>query len=105
MTDGALGLALGAVAGCVLGAAFYAGLWLTVRRVTTARSPRAALLLSFGVRSVLVGAAFVLIARQGALPLLGALVGFVGARPLVTWAVTGRPRAGHGAGSEDGGRA
>ena len=29
MTDGALGLALGAVAGCVLGAAFYAGLWLT----------------------------------------------------------------------------
>lgn len=88
MTDALLPLGLGALAGLALGAAYFTGLWLTVRRVANRSGPRTWLLVSFALRTVLTLAVFVLLARQGAYPLLGALLGFIAARPLVTRFVT-----------------
>ncbi len=88
MTDVVLPLGLGVLAGLALGAAYFIGLWLTVRRVANRNGPRTLLLVSFVVRSVVTLGVFVLLARQGAYPLLGALLGFIAARPVVTRLVT-----------------
>lgn len=83
-------LLLGALAGLGLGSAFYFGLWATLRRAGRATRPWAWIVGSFVLRAVVVGAAFLLLARAGPWLAVGALVAFVAARPLVTHAVAAR---------------
>ena len=80
-----LTLLLAGVAGLLLGAFFFGGLWWTVRK--GASSQRSALWFfgSFVLRTSLVLAGFYLVGRADWQPLLACLLGFVMARPLVTW--------------------
>ena len=80
-----LTLLLAGVAGLLLGAFFFGGLWWTVRK--GASSQRSALWFfgSFVLRTSLVLAGFYLVGRAHWQPLLACLLGFVMARPLVTW--------------------
>lgn len=87
-------LLFGAVAGVVLGAVFYAGLWATIRRASRASRPWSWFMASFVLRIALAGGGFLLLARQGLWPLVGALVGFVAAKPLVTRVILRRTEAG-----------
>lgn len=88
-------LLLGAVAGLALGSVFYVGLWATVRRATRAGRPWAWFLGSFVLRFAVVATGFLVLARDGPWPLVGALAGFAVARPLVNRAVQeGRDRSG-----------
>lgn len=70
----------GLVVGAVLGVVYFGGLWWTVQRLRTWRRPQSALLASFVVRAAVVLPAFVFLALQGALWLVGALLGFLAAR-------------------------
>lgn len=90
MADAVMAVGLGALAGVAIGAAFFAGLWLTVRGVAEQGRPRSLLLVSFAVRAAVAVGVLALLARQGPLPLLGALGGFLLARVLVTRLVSGR---------------
>lgn len=90
MTEALAGLLLGALAGLALGAAFYAGLWATIRRASRAPRPWPWFVGSFVLRLAVAAGGFVLLARAGLWPLVGALVAFVVAKPLVTRAVLGR---------------
>ncbi len=90
MTANATQLLLGAGVGLALGSMFYFGLWATVRCASRASRPWAWFVGSFVLRVAVVGAGFLLLARSGAWPLVGALVAFAVARPLVTYAVRER---------------
>ena len=81
----ALALVLAGMAGLLLGGFFFGGLWWTVRR--GASSQRSALWFfgSFVVRTSLVLAGFYLVGGAHWRPLLACLLGFVMARPAVTW--------------------
>lgn len=90
MTD-VLALAVGLVAGAVLGLVFFGGLWWTTQRLAT--SPRPGLLLSVSllVRVVVLAAGLLLLAQVGGGPLLLGAVGLVAARiGLTRLAVNGR---------------
>jgi F1F0 ATPase subunit 2 len=80
-----LALVLAGMAGLLLGGFFFGGLWWTVRR--GASSQRSALWFfgSFLLRTSLVVAGFYLVGRVHWQPLLPCLLGFVMARPVVTW--------------------
>jgi F1F0 ATPase subunit 2 len=67
--------------GALLGAGYFAALRLNVDRYISSRSLAPALALHLG-RLLLVGIVFALIAQIGAVPLLGALAGFLLARSL-----------------------
>ena len=82
-----LGLALGAG----VGAAYFVGLWWTVRRVVGARRPTLWLGASFLLRAAGAGAAFWLLAGHSAAALAACLGGFLGARVATTRAL-GTPR-------------
>jgi F1F0 ATPase subunit 2 len=69
------------VLGAALGAGYFAALRLNVERYLLGRSPGPAVALHLG-RLLLAGVGFALIAQAGAVPLLGALVGFSIARAL-----------------------
>ena len=56
-----LALALSALAGIVLGSLYFGGLWLTITRMRTTKSPGFFLVLSFILRTVLVIGGFYLI--------------------------------------------
>lgn len=90
VTQAVAHLLLGALAGLALGSAFYVGLWATLRRAGRATRPWAWIVGSFVLRAVVVGTAFLLLARTGPWLLAGALAAFAAARPLVTHAVAGR---------------
>jgi F1F0 ATPase subunit 2 len=73
--------ALAAVAlGLALGGAYFGGLWWTLARLPRWRRPGWALAASFAVRGPLLLVALALLARQGVVPLLLALAGFLVAR-------------------------
>jgi len=81
-------MAMYAAAGAVLGALYFALLAWTVRLLVG----QAAMAGAVGVglaRLALAGAAFWAIAQQGALPLLLALLGFVGARLVMLYRTPG----------------
>jgi len=82
--------ALAAVAlGLALGGAYFGGLWWTLARLPRWRRPGWALAVSFAVRGPLLLVALALLARQGVVPLLLALVGFLIARvALSAWLKT-----------------
>lgn len=90
MTQTGAQLLLGALIGFALGAVFYAGLWATVRRASRSGRPWAWFAGSFLLRLAVVGLGLLLLARSGPWPLVGALAGFVAARPLVTHELLGR---------------
>lgn len=71
------GLLLGGAAGVGLGATYFAGLWLTVRRLAESPRPTALVLGSLAARLALAGAVFYWAATRGALPALAALGGFL----------------------------
>jgi F1F0 ATPase subunit 2 len=76
--------AVGAVAavalGLALGGAYFGGLWWTLARLPRWRRPGWALAASFAIRGPLLLVALALLARQGVVPLLLALAGFLVAR-------------------------
>jgi F1F0 ATPase subunit 2 len=76
-----LGLAL--LAGMVLGALYFGGLWWTVQRLTSARHPGLLFLASFIGRTAVTLAGFFLIAGGRWQRLLACLAGFVLARFLL----------------------
>jgi len=78
-------------AGAGLGLAYFGGLWLTVRGVVS-RPARSALVPYGGaIRLILLGSALVLLCRQGA----GALVGALGGIWLSRWFLVRRIAGGH----------
>ena len=83
----ALALALAVLAGAVLGAAFFGGLWLTIRRGVTSRHPvlwfGGGLLLRMGITL----AGFYLVAGGDWRRLLACVLGFFLARLAATWLI------------------
>jgi F1F0 ATPase subunit 2 len=75
------GGAVAAVAlGLALGAAYFGGLWWTLARLPRWRRPGWVLAASFAVRGPLLLVVLALLAREGVVPLLLALAGFLVAR-------------------------
>ena len=75
---------LALAAGAAVGAFYFGGLWLTVRRVGTSRRPALLTFGSFIVRGAITVAVMVWIARVHWQLLLAAMVGFVLVRVIVT---------------------
>lgn len=89
---------LGLCAGLVVGAAYFAGLWWTVRKVTRVQRPAPWLLGSFVVRSLLALGAFALVLTLGSpVALVAALIGFMAARWLTTRYLPSEPHVVEGA--------
>ena len=81
-----IGALAAVVVGLAAGAAYFGGLWWTLSRLSRWRRPGWVLAASFAVRGALLLAVFALVARQGLVPLLLALVGFIAARlALAAW--------------------
>ena len=83
-----LGLAL--IVGCVLGAIYFGGLWLTVRELPTARRPALLMLASLLGRLAITLVGFYLVSGGRWERLLLALLGFVCVRRVFTGRL--RPR-------------
>lgn len=80
-----LTLALAGLCGGVLGALFFGGLWWTVRRGMSSKHPALWFLGSMLVRTTAVLLGFYLASGAHWDRLLLCLLGFVVARPIVTW--------------------
>ncbi len=80
-----LSLVVALVAGGVLGAVFFGGLWWTVRNGLSSRRPALWFFVSMVVRMSIVMAGFFVVGREDWKRLVACLVGFVIARLLVTW--------------------
>jgi len=74
-----------ALAGVVLGAIFFGGLWWTVRRGAVSPRPAWWFLVSALLRMGIALAGFYLVADHRWQRLLACLIGFIFARLLVTW--------------------
>ena len=72
--------------GAAVGGLYFGGLWLTVRRLATARHPKKLLVISYGLRLSLLLAAFYPLAQQGAAAVAAAMVGLLLSRHL--WLAT-----------------
>lgn len=83
-------LALALMAGALLGAMFFGGLWWTVRKGISSPRPATWFLGSLLLRTGIILAGFYFISGGQADRLLACLLGFVIARFLVTW-LTGPP--------------
>ena len=77
-------LALALAAGAAIGAFYFGGLWLTVRRVPGSRRPALLTFGSFALRAAVAVAAMVWIARAHWQLLLAAMAAFVAVRVAVT---------------------
>lgn len=73
-------LMLGLLAGAVLGALFFGGLWWTSRRLLSGASSSGFLALSFVGRMVVLALGLIVLARMHPLLLVGAVPGLVAAR-------------------------
>jgi len=80
-----LTLALAGMAGLLLGAIFFGGLWWTVRLGVASRRPALLFLGSLLLRTVVVVTGFYFVGDGHWQRLLACLFGFVIARILVTW--------------------
>jgi F1F0 ATPase subunit 2 len=80
----AVTLALALLAGLVLGALFFGGLWWTVNRGLVSPQPALLILGSFLLRTAVVVAGFYLALQGGWHTLAACMVGFLAARVLVT---------------------
>ena len=92
-----LTLALAWLAGSALGANFFGGLWWTVRKGVSANQPALWFLGSLLLRMGIALAGFYVVSGGHPDRLLASLVGFVMARPIVTWLTRTPParEAGH----------
>ncbi|MFO7608413.1 MAG: ATP synthase subunit I [Candidatus Krumholzibacteriia bacterium] len=90
-----LTFALASVAGLVLGAFFFGGLWWTVRRGISAKHPAPWFVVSLLLRMGIVLAGFYLVGRGHPERMLACLFGFIVARVLVK-RLTGSPVAAPG---------
>jgi F1F0 ATPase subunit 2 len=79
----ALSLLLSAIAGCMLGAVFFGGLWWTVRRGLASGQPAFLFLGSLLLRTGIALGGFYFVAHQHMDRLLVCLVGFVAARIVI----------------------
>ena len=86
-----LTLALAWLAGSALGATFFGGLWWTVRKGVSANQPALWFFGSLLVRMGIALAGFYVVSGGHLDRLLACLVGFVVARPVVTWLTRTRP--------------
>ena len=93
---------LSALAGAVVGAVFFAGLWLTVRGLPGARRPGLLTAASAVGRIALAVGVLVAVARGGSwVRVVACLGGFVAVRiALVRWVKAKRPAGGQAAGRE-----
>src|SRR3984957_1077693 len=80
----ALVLVLALVAGVLLGAIFFGGLWWTVRKGISSKQPAMLFFTSLLLRTGIALAGFYLMARVGWESLLACAVGFIMARLIVT---------------------
>ena len=80
-----LTLALPLVTGVLLGAIFFGGLWWTVRKGISSERPALWFLGSLLLRTIITLTGFYFVARGDWQRLLMCLLGFVIARPIVTW--------------------
>ncbi len=85
---------LAGLAGLLLGAIFFGGLWWTVRKGLTAKQPALWFLGSTLLRMGIALAGFYFVGRSDWQRLLACLAGFVVARFVVTW-LTRQPRDDH----------
>ena len=88
----ALTLVLAWLVGGVLGAVFFGGLWWTVRRGLSSRRPALWFLGSLLVRMTIALTGFYFTSGGHWERLLACLLGFVLARPIVTWLTTRETR-------------
>jgi F1F0 ATPase subunit 2 len=72
------------IAGLMLGAIFYGGLWWTVRRSVSSKTLSLWLIGSFALRAIIVVSGFYFVSQGDWRRLLGCLLGFVVARIGVT---------------------
>jgi F1F0 ATPase subunit 2 len=86
-----LALVLASIAGLLLGAMFFGGLYLTVRQGVSSRSPVLWFFGSLVVRMGIALAGFYFVSDGSWQRLVACLVGFVVARLVVTWST--RPAA------------
>jgi F1F0 ATPase subunit 2 len=77
-------LILALLAGALLGAAFFAGLWWTIRRGLSSGRPALLFICSLVLRTAAAVAGFYLVSRGDPRRLLACLLGFFLARLLVT---------------------
>ena len=82
--------------GIVLGALFFAGLWLSVQKLRHAKRPGLLMLVGYAVRMMIVVSGFYLLSNGDWHKLVAALAGFILARILIV-----RMLAGHGQRSID----
>jgi len=82
-----LHVAISFLAGALLGAFFFIGLWWTVNRLTAVSRPYLLATASFLVRTAVILAGFYLLLAGGWQQLTAALAGFLAARTLVTYRV------------------
>lgn len=80
-----MGSLMAIVAGASLGAMFYGGLWWTVQRIATSTRPATRVVASTVLRTSAALGGFYLVAGGDWRRLLLCLLGFVLARPVVTW--------------------
>lgn len=83
----AIGWIVAAVAGALLSALYFAGLWWTVRRVPYTRHPATLIAVSFLVRAALAAGALWLVIGGDVVRLLAALGAFLLVRTAVLWRV------------------
>jgi F1F0 ATPase subunit 2 len=84
-TSDVLALVLAGVAGLLLGAMFFGGLYLTVRQGVSSRSPALWFFGSLVVRMGIALAGFYFVSDGSWQRLVACLLGFVVARLVVTW--------------------
>ena len=80
-----LALILTLLAGVLLGAIFFGGLWWTIRRSVSSKQPALLFFFSLLLRMGIALAGFYFVARGDWRRVLSCLVGFILARILVTW--------------------
>jgi F1F0 ATPase subunit 2 len=85
MMSEALMLGLAGVAGLIMGAIFFGGLWWTVRKGVSSQRPALWFVGSFVLRTGVVVAGFYVVSDGHWQRLLACLVGFAVARFIVTW--------------------
>lgn len=95
-------LALALAAGLLLGLFYFAGLWLTVRRLPASRSPGLLMLCSHLLRTALVVAGLYVVSGGRWQALVACMLGFVLARAVLRWRVESSALQSESAGGGDG---
>jgi F1F0 ATPase subunit 2 len=83
-------LTLAGLAGIFLGAIFFGGLWWTIRKGLASNQPALWFFVSLLLRTSIVLAGFLVLARGHWQRLVAGLLGFVMARLMVTWLIRNR---------------